>query len=62
MLSDFYGEYDPSERDFYLGVRAMIRREYAEAEMFFLRALQVRPDNERISANLKAARARLGKL
>ena len=61
MLSDFYGEYDPAERDFYLGVRAMIRREYAQAEHFFSRALQARPGNDRIAANLKAARIRLGK-
>ena len=62
MLSDFYGEYDPAERDFYLGVRAMIRREHADAERFFTRALQARPDDKRILANLQAARAKQGKM
>lgn len=62
MLSDFYGEYDPSERDFYLGVRAMIRQEHAEAEMLFARALKAKPGNEKIIVNLKAARAKQGKL
>ena len=62
MLSDFYGEYDPAERDFYLGVRAMIRKEYADAENFFARALQGRPDDAKIMANLKAARAKQGRM
>ena len=56
MISDFYGLYDTAERDFYLGVRAMIRNEYAMAEQYFYRALQVHPENRRLKANLDEAR------
>ena len=59
ILSDLYGNYDPSERDFYLGVRAMLLRDYRTAVSCFERAYNVRP-NEKIGLNLKEARRRLG--
>ena len=52
ILSDLYGEYDPAERDFYLGVRAMILREYRGAVFYFDRAYKIRPD-KRIEMNLQ---------
>jgi tetratricopeptide (TPR) repeat protein len=58
ILSDLYGDYDPAERDFFLGVRAMILRDYRAAVNCFERAYQVRPD-ERIKANLQEALRRL---
>ena len=58
ILSDLYGDYDPAERDFYLGVRAMILRDYRVAASCFERAYKVRPD-ERIKMNLQEARRRL---
>ena len=58
ILSDLYGDYDPAERDFYLGVRAMILRDYKTAVICFERAYKVRPD-KKIEANLQEARRRL---
>ncbi len=58
-LADLYGRYNPAERDFYLGVSAMILRNYQTAVSCFERACKVRPD-ERIRLNLEEARRRLG--
>lgn len=57
MLSDLYGELVPEERDFCLGVRAMILRNYPEAVMYFER-LAAKYSNERIISNLNEARRR----
>ena len=57
MLSDLYGNYDPTEREFYLGIRAMILKDYTSAVRHFEVTAKVRPDAN-IKANLNEARRR----
>lgn len=60
MLSDLYGEFVPAERDFCLGVRAMILRNYPEAVIHFGRLAEKYPEEQRIIANYQEARRRAG--
>ncbi len=58
-MAVIYQYYNPSDYHFFMGMSFLLKNDLSNAEQSFLQALETKPDDEKIRANLEAVRRKM---